>query len=78
MAEDLHALIEHAHLPTPVVLVGSSGANYVRIFAERHPEQVAGVVLLDGQPAEAFERLPGYRDHDIVREAQRVARRRAL
>jgi pimeloyl-ACP methyl ester carboxylesterase len=43
------------------VLVGhSSGAQYVRIFAGRYPEQVAGMVLLDGQPAEAFEGLPSY------------------
>jgi pimeloyl-ACP methyl ester carboxylesterase len=43
------------------VLVGhSSGAQYVRIFAGRYPEQVAGMVLLDGQPAEAFEGLPAY------------------
>ena len=45
----------------PFVLVGhSSGAQYVRIFAGRYPEQVAGMVLLDGQPAEAFEGLPSY------------------
>ena len=37
-----------------------SGAEYVRIFAGRYPEQVAGMVLLDGQPAEAFEGLPSY------------------
>jgi pimeloyl-ACP methyl ester carboxylesterase len=30
----------------------------VRIFAGRYPEQVTGMVLLDGQPAEAFEGLP--------------------
>src|ERR1041385_7079357 len=44
-----------------VVLVGhSSGAQYVRIFAGLYPEDVAGVVLLDGQPAEAFSRLPTF------------------
>jgi pimeloyl-ACP methyl ester carboxylesterase len=43
------------------VLVGhSSGAQYVRIFAGRYPEQSAGMVLLDGQPAEAFEGLPNF------------------
>ena len=43
------------------VLVGhSSGAEYVRIFAGRYPELVAGMVLLDGQPAEAFEGLLAY------------------
>ena len=59
MATDLHILLDRAHVPGPFVLVGhSSGAQYVRIFAGRYPEQVAGMVLLDGQPAEAFESLP--------------------
>ena len=59
MATDLHILLDRAHVPGPFVLVGhSSGAQYVRIFAGRYPEQVAGMVLLDGQPAEAFEGLP--------------------
>src|SRR5262249_22700669 len=61
IADDLHALLERAHVPTPVVLVGhSSGAAYVRIFADRHPEQVAGAVWRDGQPAGAFDRLPDF------------------
>ena len=47
--------------PGPFVLVGhSSGAQYIRIFAGRYPDKVAGMVLLDGQPAEAFERLPSF------------------
>jgi len=59
IARDLHVLLERADVQGPFVLVGhSSGAQYVRIFAGRYPEQVAGVVLLDGQPAEAFEGLP--------------------
>jgi pimeloyl-ACP methyl ester carboxylesterase len=58
---DLRTLLERAHVPGPFVLVGhSSGAQYVRIFAGRYPEQVSGMVLLDGQPAEAFEGLPAY------------------
>jgi pimeloyl-ACP methyl ester carboxylesterase len=57
VATDLHTLL--AHVPGPFVLVGhSSGAQYVRIFAGRYPSQVAGVVLLDPQPAEALTRLP--------------------
>ena len=61
VATDLHTLLDRAHFPGPFVLVGhSSGAQYVRIFAGRYPEQVAGMVLLDGQPAEAFEGLPSY------------------
>lgn len=61
VAADLQTLLTRANEPGPFVLVGhSSGAQYVRIFAGRYPEQVAGVVLLDGQPAEAFEGLPSY------------------
>jgi pimeloyl-ACP methyl ester carboxylesterase len=59
VATDLHVLLDRAHVPGPFVLVGhSSGAQYVRIFAGRYPEQVAGMVLLDGQPPEVFESLP--------------------
>jgi pimeloyl-ACP methyl ester carboxylesterase len=61
VATDLHMLLDRAHVPGPFVLVGhSSGAQYVRIFAGQYPEQVAGMVLLDGQPAEAFQGLPSY------------------
>jgi pimeloyl-ACP methyl ester carboxylesterase len=61
VARDLHVLLDRAHVEAPFVLVGhSSGAQYVRIFAGRYPEQVAGMVLLDGQPAEVFEALPNY------------------
>jgi pimeloyl-ACP methyl ester carboxylesterase len=61
VAADLHILLDRGHVSGPFVLVGhSSGAQYVRIFAGRYPEQVAGMVLLDGQPAEALERLPSF------------------
>ena len=47
-AADLHALIRAADVPTPVVLVGHSrGSNIVRRIAQRHPEMVAGMVLVD-------------------------------
>ena len=59
VASDLHVLLDGAHVTGPFVLVGhSSGAEYVWIFAGRYPEQVAAMVLLDGQPPEAFESLP--------------------
>jgi pimeloyl-ACP methyl ester carboxylesterase len=61
VATDLHILLDRARVRGPFVMVGhSSGAQYVRIFAGRYPEQVAGMVLLDGQPAEAFEGLPDF------------------
>ena len=48
MAADLHALLRAAAVPPPYVLVGASGAGFVvRVFAGRHLNEVAGVVLLD-------------------------------
>jgi len=59
VATELHTLLARANVSGPFVLVGhSSGAQYVRIFAGLYPEDVAGVVLLDGQPTEVFEKLP--------------------
>jgi pimeloyl-ACP methyl ester carboxylesterase len=61
LATDLHTLLERAGVPGPYVLVGhSSGGPYVRIFAARYPDQIAGMVLLDAQPADAFTALPDY------------------
>jgi pimeloyl-ACP methyl ester carboxylesterase len=61
VATDLHTLLDRGHVRAPYVLVGhSSGAQYVRIFAARYPAQVVGMVLLDGQPAEALTRLPDF------------------
>jgi pimeloyl-ACP methyl ester carboxylesterase len=61
IATDLHSLLERAGVPGPYVLVGhSSGGPYVRVFAARYPDEVAGMVLLDAQPADAFTALPDY------------------
>ncbi len=61
LATDLHTLLERAGVAGPYVLVGhSSGGPYVRVFAARYPDEVAGMVLLDAQPADAFTALPDY------------------
>jgi pimeloyl-ACP methyl ester carboxylesterase len=61
LATDLHTLLERAGVAGPYVLVAhSSGGPYVRVFAAGYPDQVAGMVLLDAQPAEAFTALPDY------------------
>ena len=61
IATDLHTLLERANVPGPYVLAGhSSGGVYVQVFAEQYPDEVAGMVLLDSQPPDAIEHLPGY------------------
>ncbi|HWU75410.1 MAG TPA: alpha/beta hydrolase [Rhodanobacter sp.] len=54
---DLHALIEAAHLHAPLVLVGHSlGSNIVRRYADAHPADIAGMVLVD-PPAQDLARF---------------------
>lgn len=48
MARELHALLDRAGIAGPYVLVGHSlGGVNVRLFASEHPEEIAGMVLLD-------------------------------
>ncbi|PSN20626.1 alpha/beta hydrolase [filamentous cyanobacterium CCP5] len=48
VADDLHRALKAANIPGPYVLVGHSlGGLHVRMFADRYPDDVAGVVLVD-------------------------------
>lgn len=59
MADDLHRLLQAAGEPSPYVLVGHSlGGLNVRLFAARHPQEVAGVVLAEAAHERQWEHLP--------------------
>lgn len=48
MAEQLHTLLEKSGIAGPYVFIGHSiGGLILRIYAHRHPQNVAGLVLLD-------------------------------
>lgn len=52
IATDLHTLLDRAHVPGPYVLAGHSfGGLYVRTYAEKYPDEVAGLVLVDSTAA---------------------------
>lgn len=52
IATDLHRLLDRAHIPGPYVLAGHSfGGLYVRTYAAKYPEEVAGLVLVDSTAA---------------------------
>jgi pimeloyl-ACP methyl ester carboxylesterase len=71
IADELHTLLLRAAVRPPYVLVGHSfGGLVVRIFAARHPEQTAGLVLVD--PAHPEEWLDP--DEDARRQIERGAR----
>jgi pimeloyl-ACP methyl ester carboxylesterase len=53
---ELHTLLQEADEEGPYVLVGHSLAGlYSRIYAERYPEEVAGMVLVDSTHPDQFE-----------------------
>ncbi len=50
IADELNRLLSNADINGPYVLVGHSlGGKYVRMFAIKHPDKVAGMVLVDAR-----------------------------
>lgn len=67
MADDLAALLAAAGVPAPYLLVGHSfGAQVVRLFAARHPAQVAGLVLIDPSHEDKYARFEAVLSADLV------------
>ncbi|NTU62098.1 MAG: alpha/beta hydrolase [Chloroflexi bacterium] len=59
LVEDLHTLLIRSGVEPPYVLVGHSlGGPLVRLYAHEHPDQVAGMVLVDSAHEEEFLRAP--------------------
>lgn len=58
-ADELHALLQAAHVATPVILVGQSlGAWFARVHAQRFPGDVQHLVLVDEPEAGAPDVAP--------------------
>jgi pimeloyl-ACP methyl ester carboxylesterase len=58
-AEELHTLLIRAGEQEPYLLVGHSlGGHTVRLFANQHPQEVMGVVLVDARPEELAYLVP--------------------
>jgi pimeloyl-ACP methyl ester carboxylesterase len=59
MSRELHALLEAAGEKAPYVIVSHSlGALTSRAFAAEYPDEVAGMVLVDGTHPDLWARLP--------------------
>jgi pimeloyl-ACP methyl ester carboxylesterase len=77
IAQELHALLDHARIQRPLVLAGhSAGGLYVREYARAFPMEVTGVVLIDSSSPEQIDELPGFRrayeeeKRDFVRQVR--------
>lgn len=54
---DLYALVKRLELPAPYTLVGHSfGGLCMQLFAQRYPDEVAGLVLVDSSHADQTSR----------------------
>jgi pimeloyl-ACP methyl ester carboxylesterase len=85
---DLHDLMHHAGLKTPLVLVGHSlGSNIARRYAQQYPADISGLVLIDppAQDIAAFapdwakgEAAMNARRFDFIRQCEAGAEKHAL
>lgn len=59
IVQELHTALHNAGVKKPYVLVGASfGGHTVRLFAKYHPDEVAGIVLLDARHEAINSRMP--------------------
>jgi pimeloyl-ACP methyl ester carboxylesterase len=74
MATDLHAVLRAAGVPGPYVLVGHSMAGLtLRLFAQQHPREVAGMVLVDCSHPDLFRRQLAVLPPAVADEAEALA-----
>lgn len=57
IADDLHKLLKAARIVPPYILVGHSAAGmYIRVYADRYPDEVAGMVSVEGSHEDQWVR----------------------
>ena len=73
LTNDLHNLLQVTRLEMPCILVGHSlGALIARLYTQQYPQEVAGLVLIDGPHPEQGYRFvtaltaTGYEHHELV------------
>ena len=59
VARQLHTLLQRENIPGPFILLGHSfGGIYIRHFAARFSDEVAGLIFVDSSHPEQNKRLP--------------------
>jgi pimeloyl-ACP methyl ester carboxylesterase len=74
IADELHQLLQRGGVPPPYVLVGHSfGGLVVRLFAVRHPDEVAGLILIEPAIPEDW-RQPAEEKRLLLQRGTRLCR----
>ncbi|HSF83113.1 MAG TPA: alpha/beta hydrolase, partial [Anaerolineales bacterium] len=78
MVEELHTLLTNGKIEGPYVLVGHSlGGMMMRVYAQKYPDEVTGLVLVDSIHEEQIFRLPEIQKR-LLQEGVRQFRMLAL
>ena len=71
---ELNSLLTNGGVPGPYILVGHSiGGIYARLYADRYPGKVVGLVLLDASHPQQYNRIP-----ELVEENENFLRQSAV
>jgi pimeloyl-ACP methyl ester carboxylesterase len=73
--DDLSEIIESSNIDTPVILVGHSvGGIYSRLFTDKYPEKVSGLVLIDSRNEYFSEQATTFNDKFFETQDQTMNR----
>ncbi|MBP3041905.1 alpha/beta hydrolase, partial [Bacillaceae bacterium Marseille-Q3522] len=80
IVEELRKLLQKAKLSPPYILVGHSfGGLNMRLFQQKYPGEVAGMILIDSTPEKLFTDMPNetrksyFRDRKMLKAAKFLA-----
>jgi pimeloyl-ACP methyl ester carboxylesterase len=74
IVEELHALLSTLGVKGPVVLVGhSAGGLFARLYVSTYPDEVAGLVLVDGSYEAQWNRLHQANPHLVLSDSMRAS-----
>lgn len=74
IVEELRDLLRTLRVRGPVILVGhSAGGLFARLYVSAHPEEVAGLVLVDGSYEAQWNRLHQANPHLVLGDSMRAS-----